>query len=152
MKKNILKNQNKGFSLLELLIVITIIAILISLILPNYMKARAQSLMASCKGNLQKMAQSVEMYSMDSAGVYPNTLDEIMPRYLRAMPTCPSSHLEPSYTYNTSATLKGTSGFTIWCCGPFAHIAVNLQTSNPYYESNFGLQPGSLKFNIKKHR
>jgi len=56
------------FTLLELLVVISIITILAALLLPSLKKAREQSLAIVCKGNLKQMGVAEHMYANDYSG------------------------------------------------------------------------------------
>ena len=59
------------FSLLELLIVITIMIILVSLLLPAVHKARESAQSIQCIGNLKQMGTVFSMYAGDSNDFYP---------------------------------------------------------------------------------
>lgn len=58
----------RGFTLVELLIVIGIIAILIALLLPALQKARRQAKMTACMSNLRQIGTTVIMYCNDYKG------------------------------------------------------------------------------------
>jgi len=67
------RRRRRGFTLIELMIVIAIIAILAGILIPNFMHARDESQTSACEGNLKQLAAALEEYAVDNAGNYPAT-------------------------------------------------------------------------------
>jgi prepilin-type N-terminal cleavage/methylation domain-containing protein/prepilin-type processing-associated H-X9-DG protein len=61
-----------GFTLVELLVVIGIIAILISVLMPALSKVRNQALAISCANNMRQLYQTALMFSTDHKGNLPS--------------------------------------------------------------------------------
>lgn len=61
----------RGFTLVELLVVIGIIGVLISVLMPALRKARDKAERVACLSNLRTIAQGVHIYTAESKGVLP---------------------------------------------------------------------------------
>lgn len=60
------KKDNKGFSLVELIIVVAIMAILVGLLAPQYIKYVEKSRKSADASNLDEMVNAVQIYAADA--------------------------------------------------------------------------------------
>jgi len=83
------KLRAAGFTLLELMIVISIIIILAAITLPQYQKTIMQTREAVLRDDLRKMRSLIDQFAADK-GRLPQSLDELVSGgYMREIPTDP---------------------------------------------------------------
>ena len=78
-----------GFTLIELMVVLAIIALLLSIVAPHYAGRVTRAEETVLRENLALMRDALDQHYAD-AGRYPATLEELVSkRYLRAIPPDP---------------------------------------------------------------
>ena len=88
-----MKNRKtKGFTLVEIMIVVLIIGILMAIAVPNFIQARASSRRSSCIANLKQIDSGKEQYAMDERLDSGATVTwaNLTPTYMKSQPTCPA--------------------------------------------------------------
>src|SRR6266436_3838533 len=82
-------NQRRGFTLIEILIVVSIIGILVSIAVPIYQKAILRTRESVLRNNLFSMRTVLDEYTYDKQKA-PQTLQDLVTEgYLRAVPIDP---------------------------------------------------------------
>lgn len=85
----LLRINNSGFTLVELLVVMAIIALLLSIAMPRYYNSVEKSREAVLRQNLSMTRQALDKYFGDN-GKYPDTLEQLVSgKYLRSLPQDP---------------------------------------------------------------
>src|SRR5206468_4313579 len=82
------KQRSHGFTLLELIIVMSIMAILISIAVPNFSRAILQAREATLRENLFTLRKVVSEYELDKQK-HPQSLQDLRGQYFRDIPIDP---------------------------------------------------------------
>jgi prepilin-type N-terminal cleavage/methylation domain-containing protein len=112
------RRMKGGFTLVELLVVIGIIAVLIGILLPVLNRAREAANSAACLSNLRQIGQALRIYANDNG-------DQIMPAFtaLNTNPPCSTCQL---YTPPTT-----TSPYAYWTNALAPYMNKSAQVSAP---------------------
>lgn len=112
------KNKKKGFTLIEMLIVIVIIGILMAALIPRLTGARGRANDIARKADLSQTASALVSYQIDNQGSFPSTVgslsgitSELLGAGMSSIPTDPTS--DRSFLGIWSSTVSnGQFGYT----------------------------------------
>jgi general secretion pathway protein G len=84
-----LRKKSRGFTIIELMVVISIILILVSIAVPIYNQSILRAKEAVLRQDLFAMRQSIDQYTMDKAKAPQALADLVQAGYLREIPKDP---------------------------------------------------------------
>lgn len=111
VKSLFMRKKEKGFTLIELMVVIVIIGILIGVALPNFMGAQDKAKLSSVKANMHAVQLGVEQYAGDNYGNYPDGVQATGFAWGTYVPSAPKNPFNQSISSSTSMEADvGTAG------------------------------------------
>ena len=108
-----MKKNKKGFTLVEIMIVVAIIALLAAIAVPSFMNARTKSMQSSCQNNLRLIDGAVQQYALDNSNALAGTMAVLVGTnaYIKDTPACKGGGaytLPANLGAKTSCSVHGT--------------------------------------------
>jgi len=101
--------QSRGFTLLELMIVITVIIILAAIVLPQYQKTILSTREAVLRDDLSKLRSLIDQYGADKQKLPQSLEDLVSGGYMRELPKDPITG-QADWTVTTGDDPNSSSG------------------------------------------
>ena len=122
------KMSDKGFTLIEIMIVVGIIGLLASIAIPHWVHARTTSQTNTCMNNLRQVWGAMQQWALDNRmGPGAEVTPEAILPYLRSAVVCPAGG--STATFGTSYTLATVADPPICRIAPTVHV-LPPETSN----------------------
>jgi prepilin-type N-terminal cleavage/methylation domain-containing protein len=113
--------KQKGFTLIELMIVVAIIGILAAVAIPKFAQMLEKAREGATKGNVGAIKSAVSIYYGDNTGAFPQSLtDASFKNYLAAIPPVKVTHSGVAFVLAGTATTV-----SVVTESPFVTIAAN---------------------------
>ena len=81
-------NSRKGFTLVEIMIVVAVIGLLAAIAIPNFIRARQTAQRNACIANLKQIQGAIQVWAIDTGAASNATFTtaDIVPSYLKSWP------------------------------------------------------------------
>ncbi|MCD6311235.1 MAG: type II secretion system protein [Elusimicrobia bacterium] len=93
--------MKKGFTLIELMIVVAIIGVLAAVAIPKFANLIKKAQEAACKGQLGAIRSALSIYYGDKEGTWPVELTHMTPTYIQTIPNAKPGNGDDSNTVVT---------------------------------------------------
>jgi len=118
----------RGFTLIEIMIVVALIGMLAAVAIPNLVKARSQSQVNACVNNLRKIDDATQEWALEHLQGPGSTVTfpDISP-YLKSAVLCPAAG--PNATFATTYLLTTVSNVPTCQISSLNHVLVHDTTN-----------------------
>jgi len=116
--------MKKGFTLVEIMIVVAIIGLLAAIAIPSFMRARTTSQKNACVNNIRQIEAGKEQYALEKGktNMYPLadavatwdalvSTNTLQPGYIKQFPVC------PTYSNQTPSAIAAVGSYSLMVIG-----------------------------------
>jgi prepilin-type N-terminal cleavage/methylation domain-containing protein len=98
--------KRRGFTLVEVMIVVGIMAVLLTIAVPNFLRARAVARQRTCLQNMRQIDNAKDQHAMENrlADGTACVMGDLVPGFMRNTPTCPTGGIYTVGVIGTKAT------------------------------------------------
>jgi len=101
--------KEKGFTFIEIMLIVMIMAFILAIAVPNALRARRSSMRYTCIGNLRQLDSAKSLWATEHSGA--PSMEDLIPDHVRVAPECPAGGI---YTLgevgnNTTCSIEGHS-------------------------------------------
>ncbi len=124
-------SRRKGFTLIELMIVVAIIGILAAIAIPKFAELIRKSSEGASKGNLGALRSAMSIYYGDMEGSYPANVTALTigGKYIGQIPVAKAPNYHPDTSGTTLFSAAGLTDVGGWA---YMDVTTNANMSNVY--------------------
>jgi prepilin-type N-terminal cleavage/methylation domain-containing protein len=149
----IIRHRGRGFSLIELLVAIAIIAVLVAMLFPAVQQAREAARRAQCKSHLKQIGLALHNYessfgAFPPAAIYPvaSTSDDTYSAQARLLPYVDQNNLYAQIDFNLAATSQPDvvrQRIAVYLCPSEVNDTPRITTTLTRYPLNYAVNVGT---------